>query len=266
MNLNQKKKSFFALPDSAPLVLVERSEQKIFIASAFDFIGRSSAKDCEFLKFPLLVKGEKSDYALFLTREVIKRSVPSCRSHKKIQLIAKRLMKCFSNKEYDRSEFITCLNDVADWGRIQRVKGKLKKTNSRKMNAVWKAFKQSLSDNDARYAIEKISSLKIGLGIAMITKVLRLCNPESFMVLDSVFYANLKLPLVGNQNGAIEKTSDSYDKVCKAFKDLQTEYSRANSYEELQLGDFEFAIYHLLKEALNGIKKEEEKTLNFTSE
>ena len=50
MNLNQKKKSFFALPDSAPLVLVERSEQKIFIASAFDFIGRSSAKDCEFLK------------------------------------------------------------------------------------------------------------------------------------------------------------------------------------------------------------------------
>ena len=86
------------------------------------------------------------------------------------------------------------------------------------------------------------------------------------MVLDSVFYANLKLPLVGNQNGAIEKTSASYDKVCKAFKDLQTEYSRANSYEELQLGDFEFAIYHLLKEALNGIKKEEEKTLNFTSE
>lgn len=160
-------------------------------------------------------------------------------------------MKCFSNKEYDHSEFVNCLNDVADWGRIQRIKGKLKKTNSRKMNAVWKAFKQSLSDKDAWYAIEKISSLKIGLGIAMITKVLRLCNPESFMVLDSVFYANLKLPVVENQNSAIEKTSDSYDKACKAFRTLQKEYSRANSYKELQLGDFEFAIYHLLKEALS---------------
>lgn len=163
-------------------------------------------------------------------------------------------MKCFSNKEYDHSEFVNCLNDVADWGRIQRIKGKLKKTNSRKMNAVWKAFKQSLSDKDARYAIEKISSLKIGLGIAMITKVLRLCNPESFMVLDSVFYANLKLPVVENQNSAIEKTSDSYDKACKAFRTLQKEYSRANSYKELQLGDFEFAIYHLLKEALNTVR------------
>lgn len=257
MNLNQKKNSFFALPDSAPLVVVERSEQKIFIASAFDFIGRSSTKDCEFLRFPLLVKVEKSNYSLFLTREVIKRSVPSCRSQGKIQLIAKRLMKCFSNKEYDHSEFITCLNDVADWGRIQRVKGNLKKTNSRKMNAAWKAFKQSLSDNDARYAIEKISSLKIGLGIAMISKVLRLCNPESFMVLDSVFYVNLKFPVVENQNRAIEKTSDGYDKACEAFRGLQREYSRANSYEELRLGDFEFAIYHLLKEALDGVRTEE---------
>lgn len=179
MKLKQIEKSFFDLPDSAPLVVVKRTEQKIYVASAFDFIGRSSIKDCEFLEFPLLVKGEKIDYSLFLTREVIKRSVPSCRSQEKIQLIAKRLMKCFSNKEYDHSEFVNCLNDVADWGRIQRIKGKLKKTNSRKMNAVWKAFKQSLSDKDARYAIEKISSLKIGLGIAMITKVLRLCNPES---------------------------------------------------------------------------------------
>ena len=82
MNLNQIKKSFFALPDSAPLVLVEGSEQKIFIASAFDFIGRSSIKDCEFLEFPLLVKGEKIDYSLFLTREVIKRSVPSSSIYK----------------------------------------------------------------------------------------------------------------------------------------------------------------------------------------
>ena len=254
MKLKQIEKSFFDLPDSAPLVVVKRTEQKIYVASAFDFIGRSSIKDCEFLEFPLLVKGEKIDYSLFLTREVIKRSVPSCRSQEKIQLIAKRLMKCFSNKEYDHSEFVNCLNDVADWGRIQRIKGKLKKTNSRKMNAVWKAFKQSLSDKDARFAIEKISSLKIGLGIAMITKVLRLCNPESFMVLDSVFYANLKLPVVENQNSAIEKTSDSYDKACKAFRTLQKEYSRANSYKELQLGDFEFAIYHLLKEALNTVR------------
>lgn len=254
MKLKQIEKSFFDLPDSAPLVVVKRTEQKIYVVSAFDFIGRSSIKDCEFLEFPLLVKGEKIDYSLFLTREVIKRSVPSCRSQEKIQLIAKRLMKCFSNKEYDHSEFVNCLNDVADWGRIQRIKGKLKKTNSRKMNAVWKAFKQSLSDKDARYAIEKISSLKIGLGIAMITKVLRLCNPESFMVLDSVFYANLKLPVVENQNSAIEKTSDSYDKACKAFRTLQKEYSRANSYKELQLGDFEFAIYHLLKEALNTVR------------
>lgn len=254
MKLKQIEKSFFDLPDSAPLVVVKRTEQKIYVASAFDFIGRSSIKDCEFLEFPLLVKGEKIDYSLFLTREVIKRSVPSCRSQEKIQLIAKRLMKCFSNKEYDHSEFVNCLNDVAEWGRIQRIKGKLKKTNSRKMNAVWKAFKQSLSDKDARYAIEKISSLKIGLGIAMITKVLRLCNPESFMVLDSVFYANLKLPVVENQNSAIEKTSDSYDKACKAFRTLQKEYSRANSYKELQLGDFEFAIYHLLKEALNTVR------------
>lgn len=254
MKLKQIEKSFFDLPDSAPLVVVKRTEQKIYVASAFDFIGRSSIKDCEFLGFPLLVKGEKSDYSLFLTREVIKRSVPSRRSQEKIQLIAKRLMRCFSNTEYDHYDFITCLNDVADWGRIQRVKGKLKKTNSRKMNAVWKAFKQSLSDNDARYAIDKISSLQIGLGIAMITKVLRLCNPESFMVLDSVLYANLKMPVVENQNCAIEKTSDGYDKVCKAFKALQTEYSRANSYEELRLGDFEFAIYHLLKEALNTVR------------
>lgn len=86
MKLKQIEKSFFDLPDSAPLVVVKRTEQKIYVASAFDFIGRSSIKDCEFLEFPLLVKGEKIDYSLFLTRRLLKGQYLAVEARKKFNL------------------------------------------------------------------------------------------------------------------------------------------------------------------------------------
>lgn len=90
----------------------------------------------------------------------------------------------------------------------------------------------------------KILNSGKNLGMAITSKILRIADPETFVVFDSVFYKNFKQE--DKRNFSFNATGYiDFLKEMKKYKKALNNDSKAK--DEIRLGDLEFAIYQLVQ-------------------
>lgn len=243
------------------LFYLDQEEKAIYIASDSDFVDSTCLEQSNFIQVTLsLMHKDGQSFNIFLTPLAIKSELPSNESALGIQKISNEIAQNLSQPEFNRANFEQLVEKVAKWGRIKRVMGKIKDASEDDLYIVWENLRVALSDNNSEVgclsdrqlvAIERILTTRIGFGIALTTKFLRLRDGQRFVVLDSVFIDNT---CHSNQK-KIRDNSIGYSAFLTAVTDCLFRYNHQSQAAQVELGDFEYSLYHLIREAKKEINK-----------
>lgn len=258
--------SNFGKPEKTQTLLCLNQEEKaIYIAADSDFADSTCLEQSNFIQVTLsLMRKDGQSFNIFLTPLAIKSELPSKESALGIQKISNEIAQNLSQPEFNRVNFEQLVERVAKWGRIKRVMGKIKDASEDDLYTVWDNLRIALSDNNSEVgclsdrqlvAIERILTTRIGFGIALTTKFLRLRDAHRFVVLDSVFVDNT---CHSNQK-KIRDNSIGYSAFLTAVTDCLLKYNHQNQAVNVELGDFEYSLYHLIREAKEEINKAQKK-------
>lgn len=149
-----------------------------------------------------------------------------------------------SKDSIDLHGFKDCLQKIARWGRIERIKEGFSNVLEIDLETIDNLIEQKKKKGNWKSNLDKVLKRNNYLGMAITTKVLRIANPENFIVFDSVFYQNFK-PTEKEKFSVNAEGYANFLKEVEKFKKDIGELSKDG--ENISLGDLEFALYQLVQ-------------------
>ena len=226
----------------SPLFFVDEDEKRIYLLSANDWFSEPGTS--HFYPFPLSLKIEGKLYKLHITKEAIKISTPRNEEKKLLKGLKNAVNATLSKDSIDLHGFKDCLQKIARWGRIERIKEGFSNVLEIDLETIDNLIEQKKKKGNWKSNLDKVLKRNNYLGMAITTKVLRIANPENFIVFDSVFYQNFK-PTEKEKFSVNAEGYANFLKEVEKFKKDIGELSKDG--ENISLGDLEFALYQLVQ-------------------
>lgn len=226
----------------APLFFVDEDEKIIYLASAKDWF--AAPETSNFYPFPLRLKVDGKLYELHITKEAIKISTPRNEEKDLLKELQNAVNTSSSKDSKDLQGFKDCLQKIARWGRIERIRGGFSNVSKIDLESIADLIEQKEKKDNWKSELDKVLKRSNNLGMAITTKVLRIASPENFIVFDSVFYQNFK----PTEKEKFSVNAEGYANFLEAVEKYKEDIGEVSKDgEKISLGDLEFALYQLVQ-------------------